>query len=265
MRNDFCCFQLRTRAALPMRRKFRRARKLSRTLADSAISACGTSTKPLTAGRKSTSLNKVNAFRLWFDALTTPTVQSVKFARPITTKWMKWMKYRNARHHGPPQARQRGQAVERSQNRRLHSHQRSDCGPFQKLWSRSHFSLLVPTPCAGAGIGELNASFWSAQVVIETLADLGAQVRWSACNIYSTQVNEWKMLLLIRSGKFRWTDFAGSCGWSSGLHASYRWFSFVFPAQNEVAAALAEAGKFSSASFFPHSACGLVGIVLLIV
>ena len=26
------------------------------------------------------------------------------------------------------------------------------------------------------------------QVLIETLAELGAQVRWSACNIYSTQV-----------------------------------------------------------------------------
>jgi hypothetical protein len=27
------------------------------------------------------------------------------------------------------------------------------------------------------------------QVLIETLAELGAQVRWAACNIYSTQVN----------------------------------------------------------------------------
>lgn len=26
-------------------------------------------------------------------------------------------------------------------------------------------------------------------VLIETLAELGAQVRWSACNIYSTQVD----------------------------------------------------------------------------
>ena len=26
------------------------------------------------------------------------------------------------------------------------------------------------------------------QVLIETLAELGAQVRWAACNIYSTQV-----------------------------------------------------------------------------
>lgn len=28
------------------------------------------------------------------------------------------------------------------------------------------------------------------QVLIETLTELGAQVRWSACNIYSTQVDE---------------------------------------------------------------------------
>jgi len=27
------------------------------------------------------------------------------------------------------------------------------------------------------------------QVLIETLVALGAQIRWSACNIYSTQVN----------------------------------------------------------------------------
>ena len=26
------------------------------------------------------------------------------------------------------------------------------------------------------------------QVLIDTLTELGAQVRWSACNIYSTQV-----------------------------------------------------------------------------
>ena len=32
-------------------------------------------------------------------------------------------------------------------------------------------------------------TFYLEQVLIETLAELGAQVRWSACNIYSTQVN----------------------------------------------------------------------------
>lgn len=36
------------------------------------------------------------------------------------------------------------------------------------------------------------------QVLIETLTELGAQVRWSACNIYSTQVNE-TTLSLARS------------------------------------------------------------------
>ena len=68
--------------------------------------------------------------------------------------------------------------------------------------------------------------FFCSQVVIETLAELGAQVRWSACNIYSTQV---------RSPRQRKTIL------NSLLTVVF--FSSFFCAQNEVAAALAEAGN----------------------
>ena len=43
------------------------------------------------------------------------------------------------------------------------------------------FSLLISTV-------EVTNSLFFFQVLIETLTQLGAQVRWSACNIYSTQV-----------------------------------------------------------------------------
>lgn len=65
----------------------------------------------------------------------------------------------------------------------LHPYNCSDCCmyshpvPCRSSWCFSHLLLL-----------SFNAYFChAAQVLIETLVALGAQCRWTACNIYSTQ------------------------------------------------------------------------------
>ena len=35
-------------------------------------------------------------------------------------------------------------------------------------------------------------------VLIETLLELGAEVTWSSCNIFSTQVNFWNYAVILR-------------------------------------------------------------------
>lgn len=96
--------------------------------------------------------------------------------------------FRNASTDGPEEKSRWGETSGRSQGRGLHTHHCTDSGQSRGCdwlcedddWSFLYLSVLH-------WLEGQHMSWPVVQVLIETLCALGAQCRWAACNIFSTQ------------------------------------------------------------------------------
>lgn len=162
--------QLRTLAVRRTRRKCLRVKRSSKLQRAWRISASGISTRQLTAGRKSISPSRVSTRRrkkkqtMYF-------IVSFNYVTP-NLFFCIMQKCRELWRWGNVPAK-----TGHSKEPKL-----SDV-----LTSTPKRPWVIPDSFFPFDNRNCNRIF-NNQVLIETLTELGAQVRWSACNIYSTQV-----------------------------------------------------------------------------
>ena len=91
---------------------------------------------------------------------------------------------------------------------------------------RQKYAAAGEKPLAGARItGSLHMTIQTA-VLIETLVDLGAEVRWASCNIFSTQDHAAAAVAIGRNGTIQNPKGVPVFAWKGETLAEYWWCTF---------------------------------------